>query len=91
MTNYGSGFSYQQLESSASVVRTVSVPKGKAMEFLPTNHVSSANEVVHVSVVVDFLPCTMTNTTEAEVPKLFGVSIGLKRCRTECEAESKVE
>jgi len=85
MTNYGSGFSRQQLESSAGGV-SVSMPKGKALELLPTKHVSSIDDTMHVDGVICFFSCTMANTIEVEVPKLFGVSIGLKECRAECKA-----
>lgn len=89
MTNYASGFSRQQLESSTSAARTVPVPEGKAaLELLPAKHVSSADEAGHVGGAA---PCATANAGEAEVPKLFGVSIGLKRCRTECEAEPEGE
>ncbi|KAK8472270.1 hypothetical protein PHAVU_002G155300 [Phaseolus vulgaris] len=91
MTNYASGFSRQQLESSTSAVRTVPVPEGKALELLPAKHLSSADDAVHVGGAAGFVPCTTANAAEAEVPKLFGVSIGLKRCRTECEAEQEGE
>jgi len=87
MTNDGSGFSRQQLESSASVVRTVLVPEGKALELFPAKLVSSIDDVVHVGGAADFLPCTTVNAAGAEVPKMLGVSIGLKRCRTECKAK----
>ncbi|WVZ11681.1 hypothetical protein V8G54_016211 [Vigna mungo] len=90
MTNYASGFSRQQLESSTSAVRTVPVPEGKALELLPAKHVSSADDAMHGG-AAGLAPCTNANAAEAEVPKLFGVSIGLKRCRTECEAEPEVE
>jgi len=83
MTNHGFGFSRQQLESSASVMKTVSVPEGKALELLPTKHVSSIDNTVHVDGAAGFLPCTMENMAELKVPKLFGVSIGLKQCITE--------
>ncbi|KAG5061479.1 hypothetical protein AAZX31_01G202800 [Glycine max] len=89
MTNYASGFSRQQLESSTSAARTVPVPEGKAaLELLPAKHVSSADEAGHVGGAA---PCATANAGEAEVPKLFGVSIGLKRCRTECEGEAEGE
>jgi len=59
MTNYGSGFSHRQLESSAGDV-CVSVSEGKAPELLPTKHVSSTDDTVHVDGDVGFfLPCTM--------------------------------
>ncbi|XP_061337257.1 heat stress transcription factor B-2b [Gastrolobium bilobum] len=83
MTNYGSGFS-RQLESSTSAVRAVPVPEGKALEFLPSKHVLLAEDnAVHVSGAGD--------TAEAEVPKLFGVSIGHKRCRSRTESENETE
>jgi len=63
------------------------VPKGKALELLPTKHVSLANDTVNVDDVVGFLSCMTANMVEAEVPKMLGVSIGLKRCRTECKVE----
>ena len=66
---------------------SVSVPEGKALELLPTKHVSSTNDIVHDDGAAGFLPCTMANTADVEVPKLFGVSIGLKQCRTDCKAE----
>ena len=88
LTNYGSGFSCRQLESSAGDVN-VSVSEGKAPKLLPTKHVSSTDDIVHVDGAAGFLPCTMVNRAEVEVPKLVGVSIGLKRCRTECKVESK--
>jgi len=91
MTNYASGFSRQQLESSTSAVRTMPVPEGKALELLPAKHVSSADDAMHVGSAAGFAPCTTANAAEAEVPKLFGVSIGLKRCRTECETEPEGE
>jgi len=91
MTNYGSGFSRQRLESSASAVRTLPVPEGKALDLLPAKHVSSADDAVHVGGVAGFVPCTTANAVEAEVPRLFGVSIGLKRCRTESETEPEGE
>jgi len=65
----------------------VSVSEGEALELLPTKHVSSIDDTVYVDGAVGFLPCTMANTIEVVVPKLFGVSIGLKSCRTECKAE----
>ena len=92
MTNYASGFSRQQLESSTSAVRTVPVPDGKApLELLPAKHVSSADDALHVGGAAGAAACATGNAAEAEVPKLFGVSIGLKRCRTECEAEPEGE
>jgi len=90
MTNYGSGFSRQQLESSASAGDvSVSVSEGKAPDLLPMKHVSSTDDIVHVDGAAGFLPCTMVNTAKVEVPKLFGVSIGLKQCRTKCKVESE--
>ncbi|TKY70918.1 Heat stress transcription factor B-2b [Spatholobus suberectus] len=91
MTNYASGFSRQQLESSTSAVRTVPVPEAKALELLPAKHVSSAEDAVHGGGAAGAAPCATANAAEAEVPKLFGVSIGLKRCRTEGEAEPEGE
>ncbi|XP_027360114.1 heat stress transcription factor B-2b-like isoform X2 [Abrus precatorius] len=88
MTNYASTFSRQQLESSTSAVRAMPVPEGKALELLPAKHVSVAEEAVHVGGAAGAAPCATAN---AEVPKLFGVSIGLKRCRTESEAEAEEE
>ncbi|KAJ1376150.1 Winged helix-like DNA-binding domain superfamily [Sesbania bispinosa] len=89
MSNYASGFS-RQLESSTSAATATAravpvVPEGKALELLPANakHVSLAEDAMHVSDAAGATaPC---ETAEAEVPKLFGVSIGLKRCRTESE------
>ncbi|KAL2348065.1 hypothetical protein Fmac_002065 [Flemingia macrophylla] len=79
MTNYASGFSRQQLESSTSAARTTPpVPEGKPLDLLPAKNAEDA-------------PCAAANAAEAEVPKLFGVSIGLKRCRTQCEAEPEGE
>lgn len=85
MTNYASGFSRQQLESSTSAARTMPVPEGKALDLLPAKHVSSAEDALHVAAAAPFA------TPNAEVPKLFGVSIGLKRCRTECDPEPEGE
>lgn len=91
MTNYASGFSRQQLDSSTSAARTV--PGGKALELLPAKHVSSVEDAVHVGGATGAPLCATENAAEAEVPipKLFGVSIGHKRCRTECEAEQEGE
>ena len=68
---------------------SVSVLEGKALKLLLAKYVSSVDDTVHIDGGVGFLPCTMVNVAEVEVPKLFGVSIGLKRCRTECRAELK--
>ncbi|KAK7406163.1 hypothetical protein VNO78_07783 [Psophocarpus tetragonolobus] len=91
MTNYASGFSRQQLESSTSAVRTVPVPEGKALELLPAKHVSSAEDALHASGAAGAAAGATGNAAEGEVPKLFGVSIGLKRCRKECEGEAEGE
>ena len=88
MTNYDSSFSRQQLESSAGDV-SVSVSERKAPDLLPTKHVSSTDDIVHVDGTAGFLPYTMVNMAKVEVLKLLGVSIGLKRCRTECKVESE--
>lgn len=87
MTNYASGSSRQQLESSTSAVRTMPGPEGKALELLP------AKDALHVGGAAGSAPCATANVAEADVPipKLFGVTIGLKRCRTECEAEAEGE
>ena len=61
----------------------------KVPDLLPTKHVSSTDDIVHVDGAAGFLPCTMVNTAKVKVPKLFGVFIGLKRCRTECKVESE--
>ncbi|KAK7307839.1 hypothetical protein VNO77_41254 [Canavalia gladiata] len=88
MTNYASGFSRQQLESSTSAPRAAPVPpEGKALELLPAKHVPVAEDALHVGGCAGATPIAV----EAEVPKLFGVSIGLKRCRTECEPEAEGE
>jgi len=89
MTNDSSGFSRQLLESSTSVVRTVLVSEGKALEHFLAKLVSSVDDVVHVGGATNFLPCTIVNAIEAEVPKMLEVSIGLKRCKTECNAEQE--
>lgn len=82
MTNYASGFS-RQLESStsAATARGVIVTEGKALDLLPARNVLS----------VGGGGATTANLAETEVPKLFGVSIGLKRFRTESEAEPERE
>ncbi|XP_045815891.1 heat stress transcription factor B-2b isoform X1 [Trifolium pratense] len=98
MSNYASGFT-GQLESSTSAptARAVLVKEGKALELLPRS-VLLAEEPVAVNAggAAGGMPCEMTNLVEPEVrapkvPKLFGVSIGLKRYRTESEAEPERE
>lgn len=94
MSNYGSGFS-RQLESStsAATAKAVPVPEGKALELLPAKNVLLAEDAVALQGVgaagATATPCETGNAAEMEVPKLFGVSIGLKRCRTEGEAETE--
>lgn len=98
MSNYGSGFS-RQLESStsAATAKALPVPEGKALELLPTKNVLLAEDAAAMQVVgatgatAIATPCETGNAAEMEVPKLFGVSIGLKRCRTEAEAEAETE
>ncbi|CAJ2650622.1 unnamed protein product [Trifolium pratense] len=89
----------EQLESSTSAptARAVLVKEGKALELLPRS-VLLAEEPVAVNAggAAGGMPCEMTNLAEPEVrapkvPKLFGVSIGLKRYRTESEAEPERE
>ncbi|KAK7308989.1 hypothetical protein RJT34_05375 [Clitoria ternatea] len=90
MTNYASAFSCQQLESSTSAARTMpAVPESRPLELLRSKHVSVSEDVVHASGAAGATPCAMV--TAAEVPKLFGVSIGLKRCRTVTDCEGAAE
>lgn len=99
MSNYNSGFS-RQLESStsAATARGVVVTEGKILDLLPLRNVSLAEEnvVVNLGGAAGGLPCETMSLMEPEVqasqvPKLFGVSIGLKRCRTENEVEPERE
>jgi heat shock transcription factor, other eukaryote len=99
MSNYASGFS-RQLESStsAATARGVVVTEGKILDLLPIRNVSLAEEnvVLNVGGAAGGVPCETTSLMEPEVeaphvPKLFGVSIGLKRCRTENEVEPERE
>lgn len=99
MSNYATGFS-RQLESStsAATARGVVVTEGKILDLLPMRNVSLAEEnvVVNMGGAVGGVPCETTSLMEPEleapqVPKLFGVSIGLKRCRTENEVEPERE
>lgn len=96
MSNYATGFS-RQLESStsAATARGVVVTEGKILDLLPIRNVSLAEENV-VGNVGGAAGCETTSLMEPEVqaphvPKLFGVSIGLKRCRTENEVEAARE
>lgn len=82
MNNYASGVSRQPESSSAG--RAVSAPENTLLELIPakdlTMHVAGG-----VGDAAAGTPC------EKEVPKLFGVSIGLKRHRIECEVEEERE
>ncbi|MCI08630.1 heat stress transcription factor B-2b, partial [Trifolium medium] len=73
------------------------VKEAKALELLPRN-VLLAEEPVAVNAggAAGGMPCEMTNLVEPrvrapQVPKLFGVSIGLKRYRAESEVEPERE
>lgn len=99
MSNYASGFS-RQLEpsTSAATARGVVVTEGKILDLLPIRNVSLAEEnvVVNVGGAAGGVPCeTMSlmlpEVQAPQVPKLFGVSIGLKRCRAENEVEPERE
>lgn len=100
MSSYASGFS-RQLESStsAATARGVVVTEGKVLDLLPTRNVSVAEEnaAVNVDGAAGGMPCETASLVEPEVqaapqvPKLFGVSIGIKRCRTENEVELERE
>ncbi|KAJ7952357.1 heat stress transcription factor B-2b [Quillaja saponaria] len=78
MTNYASS----QLDSA-------SVPEGKPLELLPVKQVSQ-NSTEKLVVCGGGSQCEM-NSRETEIQKLFGVSIGAKRCRREVEEADKKE
>ena len=70
-----------QLESSTSAVPPER--EAKALELLPAKQVVAAEEV---AVAGDGdVGGSQSEINKAEVPKLFGVSIGVKRCRREGE------
>ena len=84
MTNYASG--HQQLES-------VSVRDGKALDLLPARQMMDdegavSDGIQEVRLKVE--EAVATATAEGRTPKLFGVSIGVKRVRREEEDEEMV-
>ncbi|MED6219935.1 hypothetical protein PIB30_040391 [Stylosanthes scabra] len=64
-----------QLLDSSASGVAAAVAEGKALDLLPDKRIL----------------CTAEAAAEAEVPKLFGVSIGMKRSRIESEAETERE
>ncbi|KAI4315382.1 hypothetical protein L6164_028197 [Bauhinia variegata] len=78
MTNYASS----QLESTTTSMHEA---EGKPLELLP------ANQTLAEQVVVGGESGSGSLGAEVEIPKLFGVSIGFKRCRQQSEDAGKEE